>query len=544
MIQKHFTLLVLLLVVMLQSFAANWYFHPAEGDDQNMGTSTDEPFRKLAKIADLTLTAGDTLFLYSRVPFNEPLILEGLKGQIGHEIVVMPYGDKENETKENATIDAAGWMNGILLKNCSGVKIQNISVHANGYKSEHPQEGNMRCGVLVTATEPGDYGNITLSGLDIYDVFYETPGFNRGTDEVRTANGTQNYGWGIRFINNAEGAMMSKVKLTASRVHNVAHTGLKFTSYRGGIRDVEVSGCRITRTGGPGIQMSGLVNGHFHHNKVNYSGSTDDSRKWGRGSGLWTWNSDSVIIEHNEFRNANGPGDSAGCHIDFHCNNIIVQYNISENNAGGFIEVLGNNYNCAYRFNISINDGHRVKGENGAFQEGKVFWLSGYQGSNSPRKGPFNSYFYNNTIFVDESIEAKFAVAPTAEGVMIVNNIFYIAGNSSIVTGDQFKPDDVMESALKNYFVSNNLFLKAENWPLQPFMPDNNLMTGNPEFQNAGGNRASDYIPKNMDMVAGKGIQPMPLKGDSTGLFTGMQVEYDILGNPLKNNYPLGAIVP
>ncbi len=541
MIKKHFVILAFLLFVMPHSFAAAWYFHPGEGNDKNTGTSEKHPFRTLAKINDFTLLPGDTLFLYHGVAFNEPLILEGLKGQKGNEIVVMPYGGKENE---NATIDATGWMNGILVKNCSGVKMQNISVTANGYQSEQPQQGEMRCGVLVTATQPGAYGNITLRGLDVFDVFYENPGFKRGEDEVRTANGTQSYGWGIRFINNMDGAVMSNVKVADSRVHNVAHTGLKFTSHRGGIRDVEVSNCQITRTGGPGIQMSGLVNGHFHHNQVNYSGSPDDSRKWGRGSGLWTWNSDSVIIEHNEFRNANGPGDSAGCHIDFHCNNIIVQYNISENNAGGFIEVLGNNYNCAYRFNISINDGHRVKGENGAFQEGKVFWLSGYQGGNSPRKGPFNSYFYNNTIFVDERIEAKFAVAPTAEGVMIVNNIFYIAGNSSIVAGDQFKPDAVMDSALKNYFVSNNLFLKADNWPLQPFMPDKNLTTGDPDFQNAGGGQAKDYIPSDLSLVAGKGMQPSPLEDDTTGLFTGMKVEHDILGNPIKGNYPVGAIAP
>ena len=26
-------------------------------------------------------------------------------------------------------------------------------------------------------------------------------------------------------------------------------------------------------------------------NNINFSGSFDDTRKWGRGSGLWTWGS-------------------------------------------------------------------------------------------------------------------------------------------------------------------------------------------------------------------------------------------------------------
>ena len=119
-----------------------------------------------------------------------------------------------------------------------------------------------------------------------------------------------------------------------------------------------------------------MLQGYFPAPQVHSSGSNDDSRKWGRGSGLWTWGSSDIIIEHNHFLHANGPADSAGCHIDFNCSNVVVQYNFSAYNAGGFCEILGNNYNCAYRYNISVNDGHRVKGENRAFQEGKTFWLS------------------------------------------------------------------------------------------------------------------------------------------------------------------------
>ena len=121
------------------------------------------------------------------------------------------------------------------------------------------------------------------------------------------------------------------------------------------------------------MQFSGVTDGHIHHNKIDHSGSTADSRNWGRGSGLWTWSCSNIVIEHNRFENANGPGDSAGVHIDYNCNDVVIQYNLSANNAGGFCEILGNNYNCAYRYNISINDGYRVKGVNGAFQEGKIF---------------------------------------------------------------------------------------------------------------------------------------------------------------------------
>ena len=75
-------------------------------------------------------------------------------------------------------------------------------------------------------------------------------------------------------------------------------------------------------------------------------------------------------------------------YIDFNCSDVIIQYNYSANNVGGFCEILGNNYNCAYRYNISVNDGHRMKGQNGAFQQGKTLWLSGFVGKGNERNGP------------------------------------------------------------------------------------------------------------------------------------------------------------
>jgi len=196
------------------------------------------------------------------------------------------------------------------------------------------------------------------------------------------------------------------------------------TGTKESIQNIKLLNNKITDVGGPGVQMSGVKTGLVSGNYINGSGSKTDSRHWGRGSGLWTWGTSDVIIEKNSFLNANGPGDSAGCHIDYNCNNIIVQYNLSANNAGGFCEILGNNYNCAYRYNIGVNDGFRVKGKNGAFQEGKIFWLSGYVGTKVKPKGPFNSYIYNNTIYTKSDMIAQVAVGISAEGVLLANNIF------------------------------------------------------------------------------------------------------------------------
>ena len=245
------------------------------------------------------------------------------------------------------------------------------------------------------------------------------------------------------------------------------------------------------------MEVSGIVNGLIKKKDIIFTVRKRDRRKGVRGSWLWTWGCSKVKIEHNSLRNASGPGDSAGIHIDFNCDNVIVQYNVSENNTGGFCEILGNNYNCAYRYNVSINDGYRVKQKGVAFQEGKIFWLSGFNGKDRKRKGPFNSYFYNNTIYVKSDIEAKVAVDRASKGALIANNIFYIEGNSKQVLGDQYKPEVAGESTAENIFFQNNLFLKDDNWTVETPIQDDEPKFGEPLFKNAGGLGIEDYKPVN-----------------------------------------------
>lgn len=430
------------------------------------------------------------------------------------------------------------------MENCSHIEVSNIIITANAgeYPKSKNTKSNMRCGVLVKATAAGNYENIQLSNLWIKDIFFEEPGFERGKKEVRTANGSQSYGWGIRFINSSKEASMENVSVENCTIENVAHTGIKFTSGQLGISNIRVINNKVLNTGGPGIQLSRVKDGLIAGNVVNYSGSKDDSRKWGRGSGLWTWGSSNVVIEHNYFMNANGPGDSAGCHIDFNCSNVVVQYNFSANNAGGFCEILGNNFNCAYRYNVSVNDGHRIKGENGAFQEGKIFWLSGFSGKGKKRTGPFNSYFYNNTIYVSKDIVSKIAVDRASAGVLIVNNIFHFEGESKLVLGDQYKPEKAGVSQVKNIVFKNNLYLHKSNWPEGVLIQDDDKIYGDANFLNQGGTEISDYTPKNIKLVKDAGIEITPIPQDSIGLTIGLKAEFDILGNKIKDRPDMGAI--
>ncbi len=524
--------------------AANYYVHPLSGDDSHSGHSPQTPFRTLERAGTLSLQAGDHVLLAAGQTFAGQLALDGITGTVAAPIIVSTYTGNETPTNVFATIDAKGHAAGVFLRNTAHVQIENLHITGNsgGMRPESRGNRDMRCGVLVQADRPGDYVGLSLSNLVIRDVFYEAPGFVRSAEEVKTANGTQRYGWGIRFMVNSSAATMKDIVVRDCEIRNVSHTGLKLTAPTNGMQNVTVQRLRVENSGGPGVQMSGMRGGHFSEMEVTGSGSTNDSRNWSRGSGLWTWQTSDVVIERSRFRNANGPGDSAGVHIDYHCRDIVVQHNLSANNAGGFCEVLGNNHNIAYRYNVSVNDGHRVKGQNGAFQEGKTFWLSGYTGDKSPRQGPFNTYFYNNTIYVSEDLVAKVAVAPTTRGVLIANNIFYVKGRSETVLGDQNRPDAGKARTIPGVVFQNNLFLRPANWPSDSVVQDQSPIVGDPKFQNGGGLRLEDYIPRSTDLVRNRGIPIPRIPNDEIGLPAGIRVERDILGNRIIDKPDLGAI--
>ena len=352
----------------------NYYFNSISGENSNIGTKNN-PLKTLDFLDNINLKEGDKILLANGSTFFNTINLIDKNG-----IEVSNYEVDDN--KKTPTINSKGKIAAIFIENTSNVKISNIEITANG---GGPNEflhkklrTDLRTGILYLVTDQKVHNNLEISELTIRDIFYEDPGFVRLDSEVRTPNGTKSYGWGIRVVNLSENGNLENISIKNSNFTNISHTAIRFKGVRENqFKNLEIFDNIVLRTGGPGMVFNSTRNLFAKRNDINFSGSFDDTRKWGRGSGLWTWGSSYAVISQNKFQNANGPADSAGCHIDFNCNDIIVENNLSQNNAGGFIEILGNNYNCSYRNNISINDGYRIKGENGAFQEGKIFWLSG-----------------------------------------------------------------------------------------------------------------------------------------------------------------------
>ena len=439
----------------------SYYFNSIYGNNSNLGTK-EKPFKSLDYLEKIELYDGDKILLSNGSTFLNTIELVNKNG-----IEISNYqGDSIDKLP---TINSKGKIASVFIENSSNININNIELTANGGGANrflHKKlKSDLRTGILYLVTDKNVHNNLEISNVLIKDIFYENQGFIRDKKEVKTPNGTQSYGWGIRILNLSKEGNLKNIIIKHSDFENISHTAIRFIGNRESkFENIKILNNRVFKSGGPGMVFNSTKNLIAVKNDINYSGSDDDSRKWGRGSGLWTWGSSFALIAQNKFQNANGPADSAGCHIDFNCNDIIVENNLSRNNAGGFIEILGNNFNCSYRYNISINDGHRVKGKNGAFQEGKTFWLSGYVGKGRERSGPFDSYIYGNHVYVGKDIVPKIAVDKKAKGVFVHDNIFYFENDPVMVLGDQYKPDNGGNTQIENVIFTENIF-KRNHWP-------------------------------------------------------------------------------
>lgn len=524
--------------------AKNYYFSTS-GNNKNKGTTPKEAFKNFLKLENLQLKPGDKIFLKKGDVFEGSIALVNVSGTFKKPIYIGSYGNVDRKP----VINAEGLLYGILIQDSSFITISNIVITSNGGGAPSDFTGTRfdRYGVLIQGKISGVYSNIVLDNLHIKDIFKEDKGFDRGTEEVLTAMGNQQYGYGIRVLNRNAAIVYENIKITNCLIENVGHTGIKFSGNANqnlperNIKNVIVQNNKVVNVGGPAIQVGSIQDGVFRGNKTTYSGSYDDSRKWGRGSGLWTWGCLNVLIEKNEFRNAHGPGDSAGTHIDFNNKNIIIQYNLSENNDGGFVEILGNNHNCTYRYNVSINDGSRkfIKGK--TLGAGTMIGVNGWVGKSKPRLGPFNVYIYNNTIYVKKGIAPEVGASKHTRGILIANNIFYLEDAPIADHRNPFKPEN---EPIPNVVFKNNLFLKEDNWPSKDVMLiiDEAPFFGNPMFKNTGGLQAEDYTPKNKEIVKNRGIFITNIPNDSIGLAGGLTLTRDILGNKITGRPDMGAI--
>lgn len=445
----------------------NVYYVASNGDDNNSGTYWS-PWQTLAKASEAFETDGNGGFLNpgDRVLCRSGDTFEGeLKvkrsGEADNPIAISYYGPGELPILSGSGNIAGGdYLSAVNLVNASHITVSYLWVKNDRQNdTRYGWNETKSYGIYCQANKWGGISSgLMFHDLKITNVF--SVGLPADFDAIKVT--------GLRFESDANEEDAGGNVTTEIRFADVLIEDCYFTlTGKAGVwathaGDWDESDWTINRnmnfviknntffqTGGSGVILGKMYNALVENNDFDQTGYSNgtETRLAGRGSGLWTFRCKHVIAQYNRSYDVKGDGDSYGMHIDFGNEDVIFQYNYSQNSEGGFCEILGSNNRCMYRFNVSVNDGYRSN-------HGNTIWISGYVGSGNDPIRSDNSYIYNNTIYLSENYTPNIEIY--ASNTFIYNNAFMTTGSGSI--GSEGIAIDIASGSLRvshNYFNGN-----------------------------------------------------------------------------------------
>ena len=319
-----------------RSAAADDYFVAASGSDANAGTAV-APWQTLARASSAILRPGDRVLLRGGDSFPGTLSLDASDaGTAAAPIVIGSYGTGR------ATIRTSSGA-GISVYNTSGVSIAGLTiVGAAGTTS----------GISVFTDLGGDL-RLPFLRIDSVDV----SGFGRDGIEIGAWNGRSGF---------------RDVRVTNSSLHGNGRTGLfSYAQLPNAHQQVYVGHVRAYDNpgiaGAPSNTGSGIILSAVDGGTIERSVAHDNGRlstTVGGPVGIWTYDSNAIVIQYNEsYRNRTAStADGGGFDLDQNVSNSIVQYNYSHDNDGaGYLlaqSIAGDAHRGnVVRFNVSQNDG-------------------------------------------------------------------------------------------------------------------------------------------------------------------------------------------
>jgi len=459
----------------------NIYYVSTEGNDENTG-SIDAPWKSIQKANkalandanDGFLLPGDKILFKKEQQFEGNLIINR-SGTTEKPIEVSSYGLGEQPIiSGSGNIDGGDYLEAIKIINASHIIISNISVKNNRKNTFRYNYGSeLSYGIHLLANKWGGimqdltFRNLVISevyGVNMPEVFNDLKVTGIRISSEANEN-DKTIGIHDVLIENCYFTHIGKAGVWA--VHKGTSDPSDDTVNRN--QNIVVRNNTFFQTGGSGVILSKTYNGLIENNDFDHTGysTVDEPRLIGRGSGAWIWSSRNIIAQYNRSYSVRGYADSYGMHIDFGNKDVIFQYNYSEDSEGGFCEILGDNINSTYRFNVSVNDGFRNN-------HGSSIWISDFAGKNN-RISSDQNYVYNNTIYLQKNFTPDIKIK--GRNTFIYNNVFMA------LDGEIARDVDITIETGSKLFVSNNLFHGTIN--TQFIELDENPYQADPLFQGA-----------------------------------------------------------
>ncbi|MFA5417823.1 MAG: T9SS type A sorting domain-containing protein [Bacteroidales bacterium] len=510
------------------SHRKTYYVSSTTGNDANTGTDAANAWKTIEKVNTSLFYQGDSILFKSGDIFIGQLRINS-SGTPEYPVFYGKYGTGNFPVINGSTVEGGDHLCAIYINNESNIHLKNIEA-TNDRKVSRSGVSDVESYAIYVHNNGNDVmRNIHFEDLIIRKVFaVNTDGIEFDAMKVH----------GIRFYSERNTIAGKEKNIRDVLVENcyITLTG-KFGIVGGhGGGDTGIGNDSINRnmnfvfrnnhtyhTGGSGIMPGGTYNCLLEHNTFENTGSNVDPRMVARGSGAWFFNSRNIIAQFNRSLHVRGPADSYGMHIDFNNRNVILQYNYSEDSQGGFVEILGNNYNSVYRFNVSVNDGLR--------DNSRSIWVSpyAYSPSTNNKINSEGNYVYNNSIYVTNGLTPDIYVE--GKNTYIFNNIFYADGTA--VIGQTV---DVKIEAGSYLYVSNNLYYGNVRSALTS--KDAAPKFGNPLFANKGaldpdGYKLSINSPA---LIGGMIIEEPPFPEAGKGIFKDISEfpSKDMFGNDVS----------
>lgn len=509
-----------------------YYISFSSGDDSKDGKSEANAFKNLGKINSITFAAGDKIKFKTGDTWKGYFKLRG-SGNASSPIIIESYG-----TANKPIIDGNGYQASLFLENVEYIEVNNMEFkneasHKKSDNSVKLMSGSSRTGqderfgILALRFGAGkNINHLKVSNVKISNI-YPTP----------SEQSYNHQGFGMRFesYNEAELNYYDGITIDNVDISLTGHYGIHIVNRMSGAqadfyhRNISITNSNFYDTGGSGIVFARSKNILVENSTFKGTGSTKDSRMWERGSGLWFYTCNDAIVQNTTFEDAYGVQDSFGAHIDWGNERVVIQYCLSKNNFGGFVEILGENLDCGYRYNISIGDGTRTGAHNG-----KIFWVSDFAGGNSRRIGSKNNFIYNNTVFVPSTnpvtnspMTPDVLIRENTEDTFVYNNLIYIDTGASVnvLTNN--------DSNL-NFFRNNLYFGTVTIDPNTAFKHHSSEIFVDPKLINPGSSDPNDYKLQADSPAIGKGIL---INGSTnTSNFIQNNGGKDYFGNSVSNS--------
>ncbi|MDO4790878.1 MAG: cell wall-binding repeat-containing protein [Buchananella hordeovulneris] len=409
------------------------------------GTGTAEaPLNSVAAVNALTLQPGDKLAFRRGVTCTGAVDVRA-QGTAAAPILITDYGTGPGR----AVVNAGGQPKAFQLTNSKHVTIENLELQAPG------DNRSMRRGLSIVGTDAGELPGITARNLYITNVGGYMPSATNDAPHAFVGKGPNAAGGIIvETLGSTTPTFFTDLVLAGNRIHNVQRQGIYFWSNwcrrpelrRWGNlchaaftpnRNVLVTGNHLTEIGGDGIVLHNIVGGVAEHNRLD--GFNKGVRAY--NAGIWMANAENIVLQYNHVSGGVGNTlDSNAFDVDHASNNVVVRYNLSHDNEGGFLLVCpdprqngyGGLNNFAVHDNVSINDQARtfMHGCGGSVEGGIIANNTFYYGRNIPATTVWsdangvrpNVTIKNNIFFAEQGANVTFN--KPGDGLVIDNNHF------------------------------------------------------------------------------------------------------------------------